>query len=58
MDEDVAPFPTESQVIHERAKAEYAALSPEAKAEVDKRWAETPEWRKEDLRAEIEFDLL
>ena len=49
---------TESQAIHERAKAEYAALPPEAQAEVDKRWAETPEWVKEDLRAEIEFDLL
>lgn len=52
------PFPTESQVIHEVAKAKYAALSPEAKAEVDQRWADTPEWRKQDLRDEVEFDLL
>jgi len=52
------PFPTESQVIAAVAKAEYDAMSPEAKAEVDARWAGLPEWRKQDLRDEVEFDLL
>jgi hypothetical protein len=52
------PMPTESQVIADVAKYEYERLSPDAKAEADARWAAMPEWRKQDLRDEIEFDLL
>lgn len=52
------PFPTESQVMAAVAKAEYEAMTPEQQAEVDARWAALPEWRKQDLRDEIEFDLL
>lgn len=50
----MTPDLTEAQVM---ALAEYAALTSEERAEVDARWAETPEWRKDDLRAEVEFDL-
>lgn len=52
------PLPTESQVMAAVAKAEYEAMTTEQQAEVDARWAALPEWRKQDLRDEIEFDLL
>ena len=45
---------TEARV---KALAAYRALSPEEQAEVDARWAEVPEWQKDDIRAEVEFDL-
>lgn len=52
MSDDIEP--TEAHVM---ALAEYRALSPEERAVVDARWAEVPEWKKDDIRAEVEFDL-
>jgi hypothetical protein len=52
------PFPTESQVMAAVAKAEYDAMTPDKQAEVDARWDALPEWRKQEIRAEVEFDLL
>lgn len=46
---------TEVQVV---AMADYAFLSPDQKRDVDRRWADVPEWKKEDIRIEAEWDLL
>jgi len=52
------PMPTESQVMVSVARAEYDALDAEEQAKVDEAWAKLPWWRREDIRAEAELDLL
>jgi Fe-S oxidoreductase len=34
------------------------ALTPEQKAEIDRRWNEMPDWRKQDIIDEIELGLV
>lgn len=46
---------TEVQAI---AMVDYAFLSPDQKRDLDRRWAEVPEDTKDDLRMQIELDLL
>lgn len=46
---------TELQVV---VKAEYASLTEDEQRAVDLRWEDVPEHVKEDLRVEIELDLL
>lgn len=48
------PELTEAQV---KALAEYRALSPEDRDKLGREWADIPEWKKQDLRDEVEFDL-
>ena len=56
IDETVnAAHPTETMVM---ARADYAALSKADRADVDGRWASTPEHVKEQLRDDAELDLL
>lgn len=56
MDDETPP--TYSALLARTARAEYEAMTPEQRAEVDAAWAAVPEWRKQDIRDEIEFDLL
>ena len=52
------PMPTESQVIAAVTKDQFDRLPSDEKAASQARWDALPEWRKQDLRDEIEFDLL
>jgi hypothetical protein len=52
------PIPNESTVLAAVARAQYERLPSDEQAEVDKRWAAIPEWRKQELRDEIDLDLL
>ena len=49
---------TQSSLLAAMARAEYEAMTPAERDEVDAAWAAVPEWRKQDIRDEIEFDLL
>ena len=51
-------MPTESQVIASAAKAEYDRMDEAEQNAVATRWATLPEWRKDEIRDEVEFDLL
>lgn len=52
------PMPTESQVIAERSKAEYAQLPADDQARLQAQWDALPQWRKDDLMDDLEFDML
>jgi hypothetical protein len=52
------PMPTESQVIASVAKAEYDRMDEAEQNAVATRWATLPEWRKDEIRDGVEFDLL
>ena len=57
-DPEAEPYPTESQVIAALARREYEAMTDDERAEVDRRWAGRTEQERQDVRDQIEFDLL
>lgn len=57
-DQHDIPRPTESMKIAEAAKHEFNRMTPEQQAQVRADWEARPEWQKQDLRDEVELDLL
>ena len=49
--------PRESDRLVMAAVREYDAMTPDERAAVDRAWADRSEWEREQVRAELEFDL-